>query len=75
MKMLGGAPFVLLVEGQNQRTGLGIRFGAWLLERGYSPRYAMMGVTKLGNGGTTEQIPHQGLGPENILDKIREMAK
>jgi transketolase len=75
MKMLGGAPFVLLVEGQNQRTGLGIRFGARLLERGYSPRYAMMGVTRLGNGGTTEQIPHQGLSPENILDKIREMAK
>lgn len=73
MALAGGAPFVLLVEGQNFETGLGVRYGTWLLERGHTPRYAHMGVTRPGGGGQLEQIPHQGLAPDDILDKIREL--
>lgn len=75
MKTLSKAPFVLVVEGQNRNTGLGTRFGTWLLERGYAPKYAYMGVTKPGGGGITEHVPHQGLDSPHILDKIKGLAK
>lgn len=73
MKRLCGAKAVLLVETQNQKTGLGIRFGTWLLERGFSGKYAHMGTNKLGAGGLSEQIPYQGLGPDDIIKKIKTM--
>lgn len=75
IEQLGDAPFVLVVEGQNRATGLGVRFGSWLLERGFSPRYAYMGAVRPGAGGTTEQVPHQKLAPEDIRAKILELAK
>jgi len=74
INLVGGSPFVLLAESQNLKTGLGVRFGTWLLERGLSPKYTRLGVTKPGAGGTTTQIPHQGLAPDDILAKIRELA-
>ncbi len=74
MAKLGKAPFVLVVEGQNRLTGLGVRFGSWLLERGLAPKYAYMGATRVGNGGLEEQIVHQGLAPADILAKIKTMA-
>lgn len=70
---IGGAPFVLLAEGQNCKTGLGMRFGTWLLERGHSPRYAHLGVHREGCGGIDEQIPHQGLDSASIQAKIKEL--
>ncbi|HOJ33240.1 MAG TPA: transketolase C-terminal domain-containing protein [Candidatus Hydrogenedentes bacterium] len=73
MQRIGKSPFVLVVEGQNQNTGLGSRFGSWLLERGYTPKYASMGVVRPGHGGTTEQVPHQGLAPNDILAKIKTL--
>ncbi len=73
-KRLASAPFVLLVESQNRNNGLGVLFASWLLERGITPRYAHMGVTKPGHGGTAEQVAHQGLAPEHILEKIKAMA-
>jgi hypothetical protein len=60
---VGKTGFALIVESQNQRTGLGIRYGTWFLERGLSPKYAYMGSIKEGCGGLTEQIPYQGLDP------------
>ena len=33
---IGSSGFVLVVESQNQKTGLGARFGTQLLERGHS---------------------------------------
>jgi len=30
---VGSSPFVLVVEAFNRRTGLGSRYGSWLLER------------------------------------------
>ena len=74
MKKVGGAPFALVVEGQNEATGLGMRYGTWLLERGLAPKYAKMGVRKPGEGGLGEHIPHQGLDPDSILAKIKALA-
>ncbi|MBW4674168.1 MAG: hypothetical protein KME52_09135 [Desmonostoc geniculatum HA4340-LM1] len=42
---------VLVVESFNRRTGLGNRFGSWLLERGFTPKYAYLGTHKEGCGG------------------------
>ena len=75
MKKLSKASFVLVVEDQNIKTGLGIRFGTWLLEHGFSGKYAHMGTTKPGYGGQEEQIIHQGLDSEDIQNKIEEMTK
>lgn len=36
----GASPFVLVVESFNRRTGLGSRYGTWLLERGLTPATA-----------------------------------
>lgn len=70
MARLGTSPMVLVVETQNSKTGLGIRFGTWLLERGYTPQYGSMGTWKDGAGGLAEQIPYQGLGTEAIRTKV-----
>jgi transketolase len=75
MTQLGSAGFVLLVETQSVKSGLGSRFGTWLLERGYSTAYAHLGVTQEGHGGIAEQIPFQGLDPDDILNKIRTMIQ
>ena len=75
MSRLGSARFVLLVETQNVKSGLGARFGTWLLKRGYAPLYAHLGVTREGRGGIVEQIPCQGLDPDDILSKIRSMIQ
>ncbi len=75
MTRLGSAGFVLLVETQNIKSGLGVRFGTWLLERGHATRYAHLGVTREGHGGIVEQIPCQGLDPADILSKIRSMIQ
>ncbi len=70
MKQLMGSGFVLVVETQNIKTGLGARFGTWLLERGFKARYARMGSSREGRGGLGEQIPYQGLGTDSIREKI-----
>jgi len=75
IQIAGAEHFVLVVEGQNINTGLGVRYGTWLLERDLNPRYARLGVHKDGCGGIEEQVPHQGLGPNDILQKIIELAQ
>jgi len=73
MARAGSSPFVLVVESQNTKTGLGIRYGTWLLERGLAPRYSFMGTNKIGHGGIAEQLPHQGLAVEDIKNRILSM--
>lgn len=68
---VGASPMALVVETQNSKTGLGIRYGSWLLERGYAPKYGSMGTWKDGAGGLSEQIPYQGMGTEAIMDKVK----
>jgi transketolase C-terminal domain/subunit len=69
----GKSGFVVVVESQNRNTGLGMRYGSWLLERGLHPRYAHLGTSRIGGGGLWEQIPHQGLDPESIAKRVREL--
>ncbi|BAY65056.1 transketolase domain-containing protein [Calothrix brevissima NIES-22] len=71
---IGKAPFVLVVEAFNRRTGLGSRFGTWLLERGLTPKYAHLGTYKEGSGGLWEQYPHQGIDPVGIIKKVKELS-
>jgi transketolase C-terminal domain/subunit/transketolase N-terminal domain/subunit len=70
---IGAAPFVLVVEELNRRTGLGSRFGTWLLERGLTPKYAHLGAHKEGCGGLWEQFPHQGIDPTSILNQVQDL--
>jgi len=70
---VGSSPMALVVETQNSKTGLGSRYGSWLLERGYAPKYGYMGTWKDGMGGLSEQIPYQGLGTEAIGEKIKQL--
>ena len=70
---VGRSPFVLVVESQNTKTGLGVRYGSWLLERGLTPRYGYMGTSRIGHGGIEEQLPHQGLAVEDIKARLLAM--
>lgn len=72
---IGKSPFVLVVECFNRKTGLGSRFGSWLLERGYAPKYGYLGTHEEGCGGLWEQYPHQGIDPTGIIKKVKELAK
>ncbi len=74
LQVAGKTGFVLLVESQNVRTGLGSRYGTWLIERGLTPKYARLGVSKPGAGGLSEHMFHQGIDPDSILAKIKELA-
>jgi len=70
---IGKAPLVLVVESFNRKTGLGSRFGSWLLERGLTPKFAHIATHKEGCGGLWEQFPHQGIDPNGIIAKIKEL--
>ena len=72
---VGRSPLALIVESQNSKTGLGCRYGTWLLENGFAPKYAAMGTSKLGHGGLDEQLPHQGLAVEDIKNRIRTLVR
>jgi transketolase len=74
MTKVGNAPFVLVTESFNRRTGLGSRFGSWLLERGYTPKFAYLGTHEEGCGGLWEQFPHQGIDPTGIMAKVKELV-
>lgn len=70
---IGKSPFVLVVEAFNRKTGLGSRFGSWLLERGLTPKYAYLGTHEEGCGGLWEQYPHQGIDPDGIISKVKQL--
>ncbi len=72
---VGNSPMVLIVESFNKKTGLGSRYGSWLLERGFAPKFAHLGTHKEGCGGLWEQFPHQGIDPVGIMAKVKEMVK
>ncbi len=75
MAVCGNSPMVLVVEAFNRKTGLGSRFGSWLLERGFTPKYAHIGTHKEGCGGLWEQYPHQGIDPAGIMAKTKELLE
>jgi transketolase len=73
MAKIGKSPMVLVVESFNRKTGLGSRFGSWLLERGLTPKFAHIATHKEGCGGLWEQFPHQNIDPAGIIAKVKEL--
>lgn len=73
MKTLSGVPFVLVAEGWNVNTGLGSRFGSYLLKAGYKGRYNHIGTNREGCGGLWQQMGNQGLDSAGIEKAIREL--
>lgn len=71
---IGQSPFVITVEPFNKRTGLGSRFGTWLLERGLTPKFASLATHEEGCGGLWEQYPHQGIDPTGIINKVKALV-
>lgn len=74
VRVVGSTGFVLVVEPQNARTGLGSRFGSWLLKNGCAPKYDHIGIRHEGSGGLWEQAYHQGYDSASIQKKIMEMT-
>jgi transketolase N-terminal domain/subunit len=62
-----------MLESQNVKTGLGARYGTWLLARQLTPRYAHIGTRLHGAGGLWEHIHHQGLDSDAIIAKLRTL--
>jgi transketolase len=74
MKKLVAAPWVLVVEGFNIKTGLGSRFGSELLKRGFKGRYNNIGTHLEGPGGLWQQMGYQGLDPAGIGKAIKALV-
>lgn len=73
LERVGASPFVLVVEDQNIKTGLGSKYGTWLLERGHSPRYGRIGAVRPGVGGQAKQIGYQNLETLDIMEKALDL--
>jgi len=71
---IGASRFVLVAESLNRRTGLGSRFGTWLLQRGFTPKYDHVGTHREGCGGLWQHMGHQGIDSEQLQAKIQEIA-
>jgi transketolase len=74
MARLAKAPFVLVTEGWNVRTGLGSRMGSLLLQVGFKGRYNHLGVYREGCGGLWQQMGHQGLDSAGIQAAVKALA-
>jgi transketolase len=70
---LAAAPFVLVVEGWNVKTGLGSRFGSYLLQAGFKGKFNHIGTHMEGSGGLWQQMGHQGLDSEGIQKAIKSL--
>jgi transketolase C-terminal domain/subunit len=75
MSKLAAAPFVLVVEGWNVKTGLGSRFGSQLLRAGFRGRYDHLGTYREGAGGQWQQMGYQGLDSAGIAKAIAALAE
>ena len=73
MRKLSTVPFVLVVEGWNVKTGLGSRFGSYLLQAGFKGKYGHVGTHREGSGGQWQQMGYQGLDPQGITASIQEL--
>jgi len=73
MKRLAAAPFVLVVEGWNVKTGLGSRFGSHLLQAGFKGRFNHIGTHLEGSGGLWQQMGYQGLDSAGIQAAIKAL--
>jgi transketolase len=73
MKRLAGGPFVLVAEGWNMKTGLGSRFGSYLLQAGFKGKYNHIGTHKEGAGGLWQQMGYQGLDSAGIAKALEAL--
>jgi len=73
MQLLAKAPWVLVVEGWNVKTGLGSRFGSYLLEFGFKGKYRHLGTHLEGSGGLWQQMGYQGLDSPGIAAAIEQL--
>jgi transketolase C-terminal domain/subunit len=73
MKRLSPVPFVLVVEGWNVKTGLGSRFGSYLLQAGFKGKYQHIGTHLEGSAGQWQQMGYQGLDPRGITAAIQAL--
>ncbi len=71
---IGNTGFCLVAESQNLMTGLGVRFGSWLLHAGHAPRYNHIGTHREGSGGLWRQMGYQGLDSQGIQRAIKQLA-
>jgi transketolase C-terminal domain/subunit len=74
MKTLAAARFVLVVEGWNVKTGLGSRFGSYLLQAGFKGKFNHIGTHLEGAGGLWQQMGYQGLDPDGIRSAISAIS-
>ncbi|MFT3788457.1 MAG: transketolase C-terminal domain-containing protein [Tepidisphaeraceae bacterium] len=74
MKKLAAAPFVLVAEGFNVKTGLGSRFGSALLKAGFKGKYNHIGTHQEGCGGLWQQMGHQGVDSAGIQKAIKALV-
>jgi len=74
IKTIGKTGFVLVVEPLSQKTGLGSKFGTWLISRGLTPKYAQIGCSKEGSGGLWEHAYHQGYDLKSIMEKVKTLC-
>jgi transketolase len=73
MKRLAAVPFVLVVEGWNVKTGLGSRFGSYLLQAGFKGKFNHIGTHLEGSGGLWQQMGYQGLDPAGIRAAVEAL--
>ena len=57
----------------NVKTGLGSRFGSYLLQAGFKGKYNHVGTHMEGRGGQWQQMGHQGLDSEGIQSAIKAL--
>ncbi|MHC4941246.1 MAG: transketolase C-terminal domain-containing protein [Planctomycetota bacterium] len=74
LETVGRTGFVLVAESQNEHTGLGVRYGTWLLRSGLAPKYGHIGTKRIGGGGLWEQMAYQGIDPDGIMAAVRGLA-
>jgi transketolase len=74
MKKLAAAPFVLVAEGWNVKTGLGSRFGSYLLQAGFKGRFNHIGTHLEGSGGLWQQMGYQGLDSAGIQKALEALV-
>ena len=80
MEKIAAAPLCLVVEPLGKKTGLGSKFGSWLLSTEHAQagntmcKFGHIAVHHEGCGGLWEQAYHQGYDSASIQAKVKAMA-
>mmetsp|Transcript_19386 Transcript_19386/g.29523 ORF Transcript_19386/g.29523 Transcript_19386/m.29523 type:complete len:687 (-) Transcript_19386:105-2165(-) len=80
MEKLASAPLCLVVEPLGCKTGLGSKFGSWLLMTKYAQsggkslcKFGSIATHHEGCGGLWEQAYHQGFDSKSVQEKVKSM--